>query len=157
MHPYLRDRYAGELECAFEAHDKEVLAEVGKINAAKALEKDRALTSKIREELAREGHACSGLAGVLDSLSMGAVGALAVKEGYAVPGYTDPRTGMLYPGTSVAPEDARGLSPVQDVVDEASEHAMQIGAEVRVIRTEELMEGLGGIAALLRFRVERPE
>jgi peptide subunit release factor 1 (eRF1) len=42
------------------------------------------------------------------------------------------------------------------VVDEAAEYAMLNGAEVRVIRTEELMKGLGGIAALLRFRVVRP-
>jgi peptide chain release factor subunit 1 len=157
MHPYLRDRYAGELECGFEAHEKEVLREVGRINTAKALEKDRALAYRIREELSRGGHACCGLAGVLDSLSMGAVGALAVKEGYSVPGYTDLRTGMLYPEASVTPEDAKRLSPVKDVVDEAAEYAMQNGAEVRIIRTDELMEGLDGIAALLRFRVERPE
>ena len=157
MHPYLRDWYAGELECGFEAHEKEVLGEVGRINAAKALEKDRSLTYRIREELSRGGHACRGLAGVLDSLSMGAVGALAVKEGYSVPGYTDPRNGMLYLEPSVTPDDAKGLAPVKDVVDEAAEYAMQNGAEVRIIRTEELMEGLDGIAALLRFRVERPE
>lgn len=154
MHPYLRDRYAGELECGFEAHEKEVLGEVGRLNSARALEKDRALASKIREELSREGHACSGLKSVLDALLMGAVGALAVREGYSVPGYTDPRNGMLYPEPSVTPDDAKGLAPVKDVVDEAAEYAMQNGAEVRIIRNDELMEGLDGIAALLRFRIE---
>jgi peptide chain release factor subunit 1 len=153
MHPYLRERYAGELECGFEAHEKEVLGEVGRINAAKALEKDRALALKIREELFREGHACCGLKSVLDALSMGAVGSLAVKEGYSVPGYTDPQNGMLYPETSVTPENAKGLSPVKDVIDEAAEYAIQNGAEVRIIRNDELMEGFEGIAALLRFRV----
>jgi peptide subunit release factor 1 (eRF1) len=42
---------------------------------------------------------------------------------------------------------------VKDVIDEAAEYAIQNGAEVRIIRNDELMEGFEGIAALLRYRV----
>jgi len=65
------DRHAGELGCGFDAHEWEVLAGVGKLNSAKALERDKVLVSKIREELSKGGGACSGLRLVLDALMEG--------------------------------------------------------------------------------------
>jgi len=51
------------------------------------------------------------------------------------------------------PDGNQNLIPVFDLINEIVDFAVHQGAEVRVIKDKNLMDGLNNIAALLRFKV----
>ncbi|RKY01039.1 MAG: hypothetical protein DRP54_04380 [Spirochaetes bacterium] len=154
MHSYLKDRFAGYLDLPFGAQEKEVLEKTRLVIAQKVEEEDRKVVEKIKEELSKNGDACCGIDDVLKHLMCGAISLLAVEEGYTMPGYMDSKNGFLYVSRDQASGAGDSIIEVSDIINEAIDEAMHQGAEIRIVRNKELMEGLEHIAALLRFKVQ---
>jgi hypothetical protein len=151
MHSYLHERYAGCIDIPFSAKESVVLKEVRKINERIVSEKDREIADRIRTELAKNSGACKGVGDILRALSMAAVSTMVVEEGYVVPGFIDMDTGLLYLDKDAYSSSGGPLMPVKDVINEAVDEAIHQGAEVRIVKSRELLKGLDHIAALLRF------
>jgi len=152
MHSYLRERFAGFLEVPFDAQEKEVFEEIKKLSLQRISQMDRELLDRIKQEISKQGDACSGIEEVLKYLSMGAVSILAVEEGFTCPGYIDEERGILYTQQRI-PEGQTNLTPVSDLINELVDFAVHQGAEVRIIKDKNLIQDLDHIAALLRFKV----
>jgi hypothetical protein len=151
MHSYLRDRYAGCIDAPFTAKESQILKEVKKIHERIAAEKDRRLVDRIRTELSRDGFAVTGIQHILRALSMAAVSTLVVEDGYAVPGFVSLGDGLLYMDQDVSAQTGGSLMPVKDIINEAVDEAIHQGAEVRIVKSRELLNDLNHVAALLRF------
>lgn len=153
MHSYLQEKYAGCIDISFDAKDNEVQKEVRKINEQIISEKDKELTQRIKGKLAKDGDVCKGIDAVLKALSMAAVSILAVEDGFMAPGFIDKENGLLYADPDQELREKASLGPVKDVINEAIDEAIHQGAEVRIIKNRELMNGLDHIAAVLRFKM----
>jgi len=153
MHPYLKERYAGCIDVAFEANNKTVHEAVKGINEEKREQLDTELTDRIKEELSKEGEACKGIQEVLKALSIAAVSVIVIEEGYVVPGFMDRESGIMYLKEKDCKSDASKLIRVSDMINEAVDDAIHYGAEVRIVKNKALMDGLDHIAALLRFKL----
>jgi peptide subunit release factor 1 (eRF1) len=89
----------------------------------------------------------------LQALNLGQVRVFFLNDGYAHPGYRCPE-GYL----AIRREDLEGFCPgeeleVEDLADDALEFALQLGAEVQVLRSPEARERIPTMGAILRYRL----
>jgi peptide chain release factor subunit 1 len=151
LHPYLRERLSGRVSLDVEhVGVDELRRAAGEIaEQVRAEREDRAL-DRLKEGLARGSRAAAGLDDVLSALNEARVELLLMDEGLSIPGTRDPETGMLAADASQAPNDT-GVEPVEDVVDEAIQKALEQSADVLALRDRPDLATHGGIAAVLRF------
>jgi peptide chain release factor subunit 1 len=102
-------------------------------------------------DLEGKGLAVEGLSKVLEQLYMGNVKILLVAENFERSGYFCPVSNIpvLEPKCPTEEEPY----PVEDVVDEVIELALEERAVVEVIVREDLQKKFDGVGALLRWRI----
>jgi peptide chain release factor subunit 1 len=151
LHPYLRERLAGRLSLDVENTTPEDVRRAASelVERIRRRREDEAL-ARLKEGLARGARAAAGLSGVLAALNEARVEILLLDEGLSAPGTRDPETGMLAVDASEAPNET-GVEPVEDVVDEGIQKALEQSAEVLSLRDRPDLSSHGGIAAILRF------
>jgi peptide chain release factor subunit 1 len=151
LHPYLRERLAGRLSLDVENTTPEDVrrAAAERAEGIRRRREDEAL-ERLRQGLSRGSRAAAGLADVLAALNEARVEILLLDEGLSQPGTRDPETGMLAVDASDAPNET-GVEPVEDVVDEAIQKALEQAAGVLSLRDRPDLAPHGGIAAVLRF------
>jgi len=150
LHPYLRERLVGYIE----ANPSLVQpAEVWEKVLDLLKEKDREEEGKLLEELEEltgRGLAVNGTSRVLEMLAIGNVRTLLVPENFEKPGYLCPTTHLV----SLKPEcplEGEKPVPVEDIVDELLEEALEQRARIEVIVDPEIQKRIDGLAAFLRF------
>ncbi len=100
--------------------------------------------------LSGSGWAVAGIESSLKALARGQVRTLIVDHDAEVPGYRMSVSGRLTTSSSGLKSDGEAI-PIADLLDDAIEDALRQRARVAVVRGD-LARGLGGLAAILRFR-----
>ncbi|MBX0312247.1 MAG: peptide chain release factor 1 [Sulfurihydrogenibium sp.] len=103
-------------------------------------------------ELKGKGLAVEGLSKVLEQLYMGNVKTLLVAEDFESSGYFCPNSHipMLNPECPLPGEEPY---PVEDIVDETIELALDERAAIEIIVREDLQKKFDGVGALLRWKI----
>ncbi|HHJ64988.1 MAG TPA: peptide chain release factor 1 [Aquifex aeolicus] len=150
LHPYLRERLVGYVEVNPSlARPAEVREKVLDLLRDRDREEERELLREL-EELTGRGLAVNGTSRVLEMLAAGNVRTLLVPEDFEKPGYLCPTTHLvsLKPECPLAEEKP---IPVEDIVDEVMEEALEQRARIEVIVDPDVQKRIDGLAAFLRF------
>ena len=155
LHTDLRKRLAGDFEIDVErASADQVRKRALPLIEATERERERVALARLREGMAPDGHAATGLGEVLELLSERRVQTLLVAEGFSAPGFACPQCGWLVSETDggTCPADGSALDRREDVVESAIAAALAQDAEVLIVRHErEQLEELAPVAALVRY------
>jgi peptide chain release factor subunit 1 len=152
LHPYLQQRLAGRLQVDIGASsEKDVQTAASAAIAAHRVAQEREVLDRIAEHVGRGERGAAGLDAVLDALNQARVEILVVLENLQAAGFRDPATEMLAGENGTSPTGG-AMEPVDNIIDEAMQKAVETNAEIIVVREHrEEIEEHGGIAALLRF------
>jgi len=150
LHPYLRERLVGYIEVnPSTAQPAEVRDKVIDLLQQKDREEEKALLEEL-EELTGKGLAVNGTHRTLEMLSAGNVRTLLVPEDFEKPGYLCPRTHLVFLKPECPSEEEKPV-PVEDIVDEVIEEALEQRARIEVVVDPDLQRRIDGLAAFLRF------
>ena len=149
----LLDQVIGEFVVDMAASPNEVLSRSLDIAYQADLEEERGMVSQAITATAKGGTGVTGLADTLYALHQGRVRVLLVEESYSAAGYVCAHCGY----SSVDSGDECPLCHYQqmketsDVVNLAIHKAVETGAEVNIVRQNEMLSEVGGIAGILRY------
>ncbi|WP_333784615.1 peptide chain release factor 1 [Thermocrinis sp.] len=152
LHTYLLERLVGYINInPSEAKEHEIKEKVLDLLWQKDREQEESLIDQL-ELLEGQGLAVSGVSKVLEQLQMGNVKTLLVADSFEKPGYycLESHLPTLKPECPVEGEVAY---PVEDIVDEIIELALEERAGVEIIIREDLQKRLDGMGAFLRWRI----
>ncbi len=152
LHPYLQERTVGRVQLDIgNSSPQDVQAAASESIREYRVQQEREVLDRIAEHLGREERGAAGLDAVLDALNQARVEILVILEHFEAPGSRDPETEMLA-GEGAASPTGGTMEPVDNIVEEAMQKAVETNAEVIVVREHrEDIEQHGGIAALLRY------
>jgi protein required for attachment to host cells len=151
LHPYLRERLVGRVNCDIENSSiDQVRACTDEKIAEHTRARERAALDRLIQGVGSGGRGAAGLADVLEALNEARVETLLLARGMTASGFCDPQTGLLYATAEMVPRGATD-APVADVVEKAIEKAIEQSAEVIGVRYHDDLGPLGGIGAVLRY------
>jgi len=149
----MRSQIIGEFVADMEASPSEILNRSLDVAAQYDLEEEQRLVAEAITAAAKGGQGVVGLPDTLYVLHEGRVRQLLVEEDYHASGYACPNCGYVAAERSIKclfcghPE----LNEVPDAVNRAIQKAIQTGVEVNIVRHNEVLTKVGGIAGLLRY------
>lgn len=150
MHPYLKERYVGNLPMEMYASDQQVLDEVIELQHKIEAEEQRQELDKVIRNKMTGSHAAWGIEGVLSALSGNNVAELLVKRGFKHEGAKCGNCGLLTLADTSCPACEHHLNRVADVVEEIVEKASHDNANVLFVDSVEMDYQLEKIAAITR-------
>lgn len=152
LHPYLEKRLVGIVHQDVRRISPTQLANLAyqAIEEAERQEEIR-LLEEWKEKIP-SGWAIAGLDPVLRALYYGQVRTLLVNEDFQAPGYRCDN-GMLTVDVDSKQDLCENPVPVEDVVDDAIEQALESGSQVNILRHDETKKELPDIGAILRYRL----
>jgi peptide chain release factor subunit 1 len=152
LSPEILERLAGEINVDIENSSvDDIRGELQQLVTIKENEKEKELLGRLREELGTGGPAASGLEPVLTAVYEGKVDTLLVEDGFSATGVACPKCGWLGVEGSTCPVDGTDLDQGVDIVEGAIQLALAKSGEAHHIRYNPDLQGLGSIAALLRY------
>lgn len=152
-HP-LTSRIISRLGLGPEAADAEVLARVSEAVQKHEREHGTRLADKAIKEATASGLGVTGAAATLTAFAQGQVASLAVSRQLSRPGMACGACSALALEDKQCPVCGLGLVPVPDVVEELIQRALAQAVEVVEVENHPELDGAGGLAALLRYRME---
>lgn len=142
------------------ANDREILEKTLEVEARVEREAEERLLQELFEIAGAAGRATVGTGQTLEALWLGEVRTLVVAEGAGSEGSECSTCGRLEPDTLVTcPACGNPMRPVHNVVHRAMARTIEQAGRVEVVHGEaarRLLEGGGGLGALLRFRATAP-
>lgn len=148
-----RQRVAASFSCDINATPAEVSEAALPVQREVEAREEMETLGKVQELLSTR--AVAGLDATLDMLNQQRVMTLVVDDAATVPGGVDRQSGMLTTQTEGTYEATGGdVTAVPDLVELMLDKAMEQGASLELVRSEEAREALaphGPAAALLRF------
>ncbi len=148
-----RQRVAGGFACDTLATTAEVADAAEPVQRETEAREELETIGKVQELLS--SRAVAGLDDTLDMLNQQRVMTLVVDDAATIPGGIDPKSGMLTTQTEGTYEATGGsVRAVDDLVELMLDKAMEQGASLELVRSEEARTALiehGPAAALLRF------
>ncbi|HMA86755.1 MAG TPA: hypothetical protein VKN73_13715 [Desulfosalsimonadaceae bacterium] len=151
LHSYLKDRLAAE----FNAHPDNPAAELQEkaIEAAQAYERDneKALIDEIIDRSGPNDKGELGVEPVLESLMLGQVQTLAVREDLKIQGYVCPNDRTLSTYQTICPVCGGDMHYTEYLADEMVEEALNQSAEIQHVFAGHETFDQYGIGARLRF------
>ncbi|WP_448588214.1 baeRF12 domain-containing protein [Thermocrinis sp.] len=152
LHTYLLERLMGYVSInPSTATPQSVKEGVLEFLWQKDREQEEELINQL-ELLEGQGLAVSGVSKVLEQLQRGNVKTLLVANGFEKPGYYCPQSHTLTL-EPVCPVEGEVAYPVEDIVDEMIELALEEKAIIEMVVREDLQKRLDGVGAFLRWRV----
>jgi peptide chain release factor subunit 1 len=153
LHPYLRERVAGQISVDVEhtsVSDIEIAA-LAVLGGAEA-RRESALLDQLQAGAGQGEGGAVGVAPVLDSLNRGRVETLLVAPGMSMSGTRCPSCGVISEGIASCPADGTPMVRVENILEEAVATALNQSAVALAARYEiERMESFGGVGAILRY------
>lgn len=163
LHSYLKQKLVAREDLSVDLPKDEARRRILEVEARIEAQKEREQLQQVRDNLGGAGLGTAGLDDTLRALFFGQVRALFVQDGMALPGRECPECHFLFqrpqdeqektPTLVECPLCKRATVRVPDIIDEAVELAIMTGARVEhVAHAKEEIAGMGGMAALLRFK-----
>jgi peptide chain release factor subunit 1 len=147
----LRALLVGEFSAAPHASLHELRERAMEIATRAESEDEAATIVHFRNALARHRRAVSGLSATLEAITERRALALLVKKGFHAAGAICPNCHALLPTRGLCPHCRAHLTPVEDVVAHALEHAAADNAQIEFVAESADLEALGNIGAILRY------
>jgi hypothetical protein len=181
LHETIRERILGQITLPIDANDTEVTAAAAPLVEEAERKREMEAVQAVRDGVGAGGRGVAGAEDTITALETGQVMTLVMNDDFSQPGWAD-YTLPLYgvgnrPGEHPAGGDVANLVPTT-VEDEAVRLALQIGAEVQLVRSavpvgveeqEQIpdaddptprseaaraLDELGGIGAVLRYALD---
>jgi peptide subunit release factor 1 (eRF1) len=153
LHPYLSEKVTGTIDVDVEtANAADVLEAAAPVFEEHRRNHERDAIERLRAGLGRgeDGLAVAGLDATLDALNQQRVEVLLLEPGVSRRGWWDPTTGFIAAEAGASPTGGT-LDELDDVIEAATEKAVEQSAEILVLRDNADLGAHGGVAALLRF------
>jgi len=151
-HRYLSERLIGHLPLAPDASPVAIIESASAQVLAYQERRGQALTERVMHEAETGGLGVMGRQPTLQAVSQGRVAALLVaKESYR-PGLACAHCSYLGVNDGPCPQCEADLIRVPDVIEEAVDRSLGQAADVFFVPQHEQLRGMGGLAALLRYR-----
>jgi len=151
LHPYLAERLVGTFSCEAGAGLGQVAQEVLRLQPAARRVRQERLLAKLADNLGPGGQAATGLNQVLAALHGGQVHTMFVRRGGTAPGGSCPSCNRLRHTAGACPLCGEEMTPVADVINLAVAQALASGAALEQVDGDSALDGLDGVAALLRY------
>lgn len=151
LHPYLRERLAGEFFLDPRAPAKEFLERSLRVEHEVRVVREEALVRQLREETAPGGLGAVGLDETLAALVRGQVYALLITEGYMERGavcYTDHYLSIQ---RGSCPVCEKPLSETDDIIEDMVQLAINQNVKIEYISTQSPFTEHDKVGALLRY------
>ena len=160
LHPYLRERYIGTFYVLMEASAKQVREEAAKIVREWLRQEKQRYLDLLRNEALSNDMGVTGLEKVVEALQMGNVLSLIVDDRLEAPGSSCLHCGAVQPPAAEQPDRCLYCGgPVRrhaNIVPKVYANAYRQKANLVFLTERDLQDQLaelGGIGAILRFRV----
>jgi peptide chain release factor subunit 1 len=151
LHPYLKERLCERVDIIAGASDAEVCAAALEVERAIERKKEAQAVQKLRDAVGADARGAAGLVPTLGALAERRVATLLVSQGYEEGGWRCPTCDNLFAKGPTCPVDGAEMERLEDVVEEAVQHALGQGARVEVCVGNADLDVLGRIGALLRY------
>jgi len=151
LHPYLKKRLKGRIKANPGDSAEKVLRNCQVLEKKLKKQVDDALITRFISELEKGGRATSGLKNTLRKLNQGEVQTLLITRNFTRPGRYCPKCQVLYLDELRCPPCQRKTEPVEDVIDEAVEAALNKNSQVKHINPPSRLNRYGKIGAFLRY------
>ncbi|MFZ5585934.1 MAG: hypothetical protein ACOZHQ_08410 [Thermodesulfobacteriota bacterium] len=151
LHPYLAQNLAGVFNLDVNASPAAVAEQMAQVQAQARRQRQERLLANLADNLGPGGQAATGLNQVLASLYEGQVHTLLVRRGFTAAGGACPGCGRLRHVAGACPICGQAMTPVEDIVNLALAQALDSGAALEQVDGPSPLDGLGGVAALLRY------
>jgi peptide subunit release factor 1 (eRF1) len=117
------------------------------------LQEEERLVAEVITAAAKGGHGVIGLASTLYALHEGRVRQLLVEESFHASGFACTHCGYVSaePSAKCVFCGYTEMVEVPDAVNRAIQKAIQTGTDVNIVRQNEVLTGVGGIAGVLRY------
>lgn len=152
LHPSLKDRIIGRLELDLHTSQETVLEKAMSIEQAAHKENSEKLVKRL-SELTGERMAVTGILATLTVHRRGQIHQLVVSNNYQVPGAKCSSCGYLDQENRDCPVCKKPLGQIPDLVDDLIESVVSQGGKVEYVCNNEQMKQLGGVGAILRFKI----
>ena len=151
LHQYLAQKMAGSFTCDVNAPLAQVTEEISQAQAQARRQRQERLLANLADNLGPGGQAATGLNQVLAALHDGRVHTLLVSRGFSQPGGACPSCGRLRHQAGDCPLCGEAMLKVDDIVNRAMARALDSGAVLEQVEAGSALDGMGHIAALLRY------
>jgi len=152
LHPYLRDRLCGRINVPVGASLDDIRTAALELEAEVDRRLEADAVTKLRDAVGSHQRGVAGLGPVLRALHDHRVEQLLVSAGYTERGWHCKSCGALAAVGRTCPVCATpDMVPLEDVVEEAVEHALTRGVKVHICVGNADLDVLGRIGALLRY------
>jgi peptide subunit release factor 1 (eRF1) len=151
LHPYLRERLAGRVECSPGSSEAEVRACAMEAEAKVERKGEAELVARLRDEVGAKGRGVAGLEPTLAALAAQRVDRLFVSEGYEAEGWRCDACGRLATIGRTCPGCGGRMEHTHELVEEAVRAALEQRTRVEVCVGNADLDVLGRIGALLRY------
>ncbi len=153
LHTYLQERIVGRVDLEPDTSLPNALSKTQEIARQVEREEERQLIQRLMDEANSNGLGVFGLENTLKALWQGQVNILILKDDLSVPGYVCPKCGYMSAEDSDCPIDQIQMNATPDVLEEAVESAILQNCEIEHVLESQELDNIGGIGAILRFKV----
>ena len=149
----VRDHVIGEFAVDMTASTKEIQVRALDVAGRVDLAEEQRLVEQAITAAAKGGAGVTGLVDTLYNLQQGRVQVLLANEAYQSAGHVCGDCGYVFAEAAAVCPLCQGENIISssDIVNVAIHKAVQTGADVNIVRSNEQLSGAGGIAALLRY------
>jgi peptide subunit release factor 1 (eRF1) len=151
LHPYLRGRLCGRVHVQVSGSIDEIRGAAVEMERQVERRKEAEIVQRLREAVASGRRGVAGLGLVLEALADRRVERLLVSQGYHEAGWRCHGCDMLAVVGRKCARCGDGMEPVDDVVEEAIEMALNQSCRVEICVGNADLDVLGRIGALLRY------
>jgi peptide chain release factor subunit 1 len=152
LHPFLKDKIIGRLELDLHASQEAVLEKAMHLEQMVHKENSGKLVKRLTE-LTGERMAVTGILATLTVHRRGQIHQLVVNNNYQVSGAKCSSCGYLDQEIKDCPICKKPLGQIPDLVDDLIESVISQGGKVEYVWNNDQMKQLGGVGAILRFKL----
>jgi peptide subunit release factor 1 (eRF1) len=152
LHPYLKRKLKGRLKVKPPDSLAKILDKTLDLKNELKQKEKKEIVQKFITELEKGGLATSGIKNTLRKLNRGEVQILLVTRHFSKAGRKCPKCHFLFTDESICPFCQIKTNPMDDIIDEAVETALNSSCQIKHINPPTRLNRYGSIGAFLRYK-----